>query len=194
MVGFGPWAINGAVKLESKQFFLNTTPHPPLHHPCNGFPIRDTDSHPSMMHLPGQLQWDCKTIKPCHKRLHLLMSATSFHSITVVTHLLKSFKFLCPWLTWDLINCGGLMKINVYQPSRFVQEWVLKKIKNLTAPKIFHNTNNTPPLHRRESFISILYFMLKSIRILGTPISTMWRRIGLEELSPWKAHSHHLKD
>lgn len=145
-----------------------------------------------MMHLPGQLQWDCKTIKPCHKRLHLLMSATSFHSITVVTHLLKSFKFLCLWLKWDLINCGGLMKINVIN-LRDLSRNGFKKIKNSTAPKIFHNTNNTPPLHRRESFISI-YFMLKSIRIFGTPISTMWRRIGLEELSPWKAHSHHLKD
>lgn len=144
MVGFGPWAINGAVKLESKQFFLNTTPHPPLHHPCNGFPDKDTDSHPSMMHLPGQLQWDCKTIKPCHKRLHLLMSATSFHSITVVTHLLKSFKFLCPWLTWDLINCGGLMKINVINLRDLSRNGFKKKSRIRLHPKFFI-TQITPP-------------------------------------------------
>lgn len=36
-----------------------------------------------------------------------------------------------------------------------------------------------------NGFISIC-LMLKSI---GIPISTMWREIGLEELSPWKAHS-----
>lgn len=32
----------------------------------------------------------------------------------------------------------------MYQHTRFVKEWVKKKIKNSTAAKIFHNQNNNP--------------------------------------------------
>lgn len=90
-----------------------------------------------MMHLPGQLQWDCKTIKSCHKRLHLLMSATSIHSITVVTHLLKSFKLLCLTSYVGFDKLRGTDKI-VYQHTRFVQEWE-KENQELNCIQNFHN-------------------------------------------------------
>lgn len=167
-----------------------------------------------MMHLPGQLQWDCKTIKSCHKRLHLLMSATSINSITVVTHLLKSFKFLCLTSYVGFDKLRGTDEKNCVSTYKICQGMGKKKTKNSTAAKNVHYQNNNPaPSKNMENWYNkynnvkkinltmvlhingfiCICLMLKSIRILGILISTMWRKIGLEELSPCKAHSIILK-
>lgn len=157
-----------------------------------------------MMHLPGQLQWDCKTIKSCHKRLHLLMSATSNHSITVVTHLLKSFKFLCltSYVGFDKLWGTDVMKKIVYRHTRFVQEWVKKKSKTQLHPKNFI-TKITIQLQAKKKvenwyvwqwYFTYIYLMLKSIRTPGTIFSTMWKKNRVGRVISLKSTFHHLTD
>lgn len=103
-----------------------------------------------MMHLPGQLQWDCKTIKPCHKRLHLLMSATSIHSITVVTHLLKSFKFLCLTSYVGFDKLRGTDEKNCVSTYKICPGMGKKKARTQLHPKFFITKLLTQPPEKKK--------------------------------------------
>lgn len=78
------------------------------------------------------------------------MSATSINSITVVTHLLKSFKFLCLTSYVGFDKLRGTDEKNCVSTYKICPGMGKKKIKNSTASKIFHNQNNNPAPSKKK--------------------------------------------
>lgn len=116
------------------------------------------------------------------------MSATSIHSITIVTHLLKSFKFLCLTSYVGFDKLQGTDEKNCVSTYKICPGMGKKKIKNSTASKNFHNQNNNIAPRKKK------YKKKWKIGMFDNDISHKWFHLYMPYAKIyWNPNQHYVK-